>query len=259
MKRIEPPAGYTRFDEGGTILVARNDFAAAVREAYRQAPSDRPTLHGYASRVADARSMRGRDIAYAVTLPGTTRAVVVRHNRHGGALRRLTGDLFVGRTRAPRELEISIALAGLGVPTPAVVGYAIYPVALGLARSDVLTDEITGSADLGEVLLRSGSDSAERHQAWNGTQKLLERLAVAGLRHHDLNVKNVLIRLGDDSAAYLLDVDRVELGRNRQDADAANRARLQRSLEKWQRAGAANISSNEIAFIASVSPALPRR
>jgi hypothetical protein len=244
-----PPAGYTRFDEGGTIIVVRDDAAAAVRNAYRQAPPDNRTLHGYASRVVGARSMTGRAVAYAVTLPGTTRSIVVRHNRHGGLLGALTGDLFTGCTRAPGELEIAITLTGIDVPTPAVVGYAIYPVAFGLARSDVLTEEITDSADLGDVLLRSTSDSAERLRALGATRALLQRLAAAGVRHHDLNVKNILIRTTDDSAAYMLDVDRVELGCSHHDADTGNRARLLRSVEKWQRTRGATIAANEIASL----------
>jgi tRNA A-37 threonylcarbamoyl transferase component Bud32 len=251
MRGTEPPPGYARFEERGTIIVARDDVAPAVREAYRQAPSENPTLHGYASRVAGARSMEGRAIAYAVTLPETTQPVVVRHNRHGGALRALTGDLFAGRTRAPLELEIAIAIAAIGVPTPAVVGYAIYPAAFGLARSDVVTEEVTASDDLGNVLLRSLSDSPERQRAWSATQTLLQQLATAGVRHRDLNVKNILIRMTGDSTAYLLDVDRVELGYDRDDADTGNRARLLRSMEKWQRTRGAKISMDEIAFLRS--------
>src|SRR5438067_8771992 len=188
MRGTHPPGGYSRFDERDTVIVVRNDLATEVRDAFLQAPARNRTLHGYASGAPDARPLKGRGIAYALRLPGTTRPIVVRHNRHGGALRAFTGDLFTGVTRAPRELEIALALADLGVSTPPVVAYAIYPVAPWLARSDVLTEEITDSLDLGEVLLRSGSDSDERRAAWAATRTLLDHLGLAGVRHHDLNV-----------------------------------------------------------------------
>jgi tRNA A-37 threonylcarbamoyl transferase component Bud32 len=251
MRGANPPDGYRRLDEGGTIIVARADAAEAIRDVFRRAPTDRPTLHGYASRAPDARRMKGREIAYALSIPGIQGPVVVRHNRHGGALRALTGDLFAGATRAPMELDISLALAGLGIPTPAVVGYLIYPAGFRLARSDVVTEEITGSRDLGALLLDTEPDSTDRHRAWNATRRLLKRLSAAGVRHHDLNVKNILIRSGDEPVAYALDVDRVEFDCTRRDAYAGNRARLRRSVEKWRVTRGATIPAIEIAFLQS--------
>ena len=200
-----------------------------------------------------ARPLRGRGIAYALTLPGSSTPVVVRHNRHGGALRALTGDLFLGATRAPRELAIALELKALGVPTPAVVGYGIYAAGPGVARSDVVTEEIPDSMDLGEILLASDPGSDERRTVWGATSRLLKRLSTGGVRHHDLNVKNILIRrMRDDlTVAYALDVDRVEFDCTRRDAYAGNRARLRRSVEKWRRTRGARINDAEVSFLKS--------
>lgn len=253
MSRIKPPFGFTRIDQSGSTIVARTDVAGAIGAARQAAPRDNPTLHGYASKAPGARPLHGREIAYAVILPGVPFPVVVRHNRHGGALRDLTGDLFFGSTRAPRELAISLALKSAGVPTPAVVAYAVYPAGPGLARSDVVTEEILNSKDLGEVLLRTLPASDERRRALGATSRLLKRLSAAGVRHHDLNVKNILIRsVRDDLAvAYVLDVDRIELDCTRRDAYAGNRARLRRSIDKWRRTRGAVIDDGEVSFLRS--------
>jgi tRNA A-37 threonylcarbamoyl transferase component Bud32 len=191
-------------------------------------------------------------VAYALTLPGSATPVVVRHNRHGGALRGLTGDLFLGSTRAPRELAIALELKVLGVPTPAVLAYGIYPAGPGFARSDVITEEIQDSMDLGEILLESTPGSDERRKVWGATSRLLKRLSMAGVRHHDLNVKNILVRaIQDNLIAYALDVDRVEFDCARRDAYAGNRARLRRSVEKWRQTRGARITDAEVGFLKS--------
>ena len=255
------PAGYVRLAEPGATIVARADVSDAVLAAYRASPLENRTLHGYACRAPGRRPLRGRDIAYAMTLPSSGSSVVVRHNRHGGALRALTGDLFLGSTRAPMELDIALALANLRISTPAVLAYGVYPVAPGLARSDVVTEEIPDSSDLGEILLRSDPGSAERHLAWNATRRLLKRLASGGVRHHDLNVKNILVRPTADGlrTAYALDVDRVEFDCTRRDAFAGNRARLLRSVEKWSRIRGVPVTEAELAALRHTATNTPWR
>lgn len=254
MSGARPPAGYTRVDEPGTIIVARTDIADAVLAAYRAAPRDSPTLHGFASHAPEARPFQGREIAYALTLPGSAMSIVVRHNSHGGALRGLTGDLFLGSTRAPRELATALALKELGVPTTAVLAYAIYAAGPGMARSDVVTEEIPEAQDLGEILLRTDPGTDERRKMWGATSRLLRRLSTAGVRHHDLNVKNILLRSMRENltVAYALDVDRVEFDCTRRDAYAGNRSRLRRSIEKWSQTRGARISNSEVSFLKSV-------
>lgn len=253
MSGAQPPTGYKRLEEAGTIIVARADIADAILAAYRAAPRTQPTLHGYASQAPGARPFKGREVAYALTLPGSATPVVVRHNRHGGALRALTGDLFLGSTRAPRELATALALEDLGVPTPPVLAYAIYPAGPGMARSDVVTEEIPEAQDLGEILLRTDPGTSERRKAWGATSRLLKRLSMAGVRHHDLNVKNILVRsIREDLAvAFALDVDRVEFDCTRRDAYAGNRARLRRSVEKWRHTRGARVTDAEVSFLKS--------
>ena len=71
----------------------------------------------------------------------------------------------------------------------------------------------------------------------------------AGVRHHDLNVKNVLLAPTTGGlVAHLLDVDRVEFGRAG-DArlHAANVQRLLRSARKWRDQRGATFDERELA------------
>jgi hypothetical protein len=253
---VHVPPGYAPSDEQGALIVARNDVLGDLVNAYHEAPSGCRTLHGFAASVPNARRFQGRDVAYGITLTNSGLGVIVRHNRHGGAFRALTGDLFIAPTRAPDELGMSLELVARSVPTPAVVAYAVYPAMAGFARSDVVTAEIPGSQDFGAVLLATDPDSADRRDAWRAVSRLLDLLSEAEARHHDLNVKNVLLRLGDDGALapYVLDVDRVELDWPRDDAFAQNRARLLRSVEKWRDLRGAKVSGEEIERLRRTGP-----
>jgi Lipopolysaccharide kinase (Kdo/WaaP) family len=137
------------------------------------------------------------------------------------------------------------------VPTPQFVCYATYPARLGLRRADVVTCEVADSFDFSAVLTRP--DASLRARAWTAVAGLLRRLASAGARHHDLNVKNVLLREqggGDALEALVLDVDRVTFESRGGDVMAANVARLTRSARKWRERHGASVDESELALLA---------
>jgi hypothetical protein len=237
------PSGYSAFAVGVVEAVSADRVARSIRAALE---SGSATLHDYARRHADSKPLAGRGIAYAASLPDGTR-VVVRHNRHGGLMGPLTRDLFLPPTRAPRELEASLRLSHAGVPTPELLAYAIYPAPFGFRRADVVTREVADSFDLSAVLTQV--DESLRARAWAAVADLLRRLAAAGARHHDLNVKNVLLRpRGDGLEALALDVDRVAFESG--DVMTANVARLSRSARKWRERQGATLDDSELAVLA---------
>jgi tRNA A-37 threonylcarbamoyl transferase component Bud32 len=240
------PPGFERLLLAHAVAVARADVIPGIRRALGNVDGTRSSLHEYAARHPGARLLHGRGAAYAVQLPDAPFRVVIRHNRHGGVLARLTRDLFVSPTRAPYELEVSRQLALLGVPTPEVVAYALYPRGGLLQRSDVCSREIPGGRDLAQVL--TGEGPAERHAALVAAAELVGVLSRAGARHHDLNAKNILVTA---DRAYVLDVDRTVLRRDPERALAANRDRLARSLRKWRDQFGARVSEQEIAQLAA--------
>lgn len=236
------PSGYERLLLGHAVAVARSDVAASVRRALVSADGSRSTLHEFAARHPSARALQGRGTAFAVPLPGSQNVrVVVRHNRHGGLFAALTGDRFLSPTHAPHELEVAMTLASLGIPTPQVLAYALYPPGGIVQRADVCSLEIPGGMDLADILVR-GHDAA-RTGALDATATLVAALSHAGARHHDLNAKNILITT---EAAYVLDVDRVTLGGRPDAALNGNLTRLSRSLRKWRDRFGARITEQEI-------------
>ena len=244
-----PPAGYVRRRARSAELVARADAADAVGRALIAAG----TLYDYAAEHPERRTMQGRAPVYAVPLPGGLR-VVVRHSQHGGLLAPLTGDRFLGSSRAPSELATALRLARAGVPTPEVVAYARYDAGALFSRADVATREIAGAEDLGGVL--ADEARADDTDAWlPAVTRLLERMRRVGARHPDLNVKNVLLAPGaEGTTAYVLDVDRVSFttpddGR----AAAANAARLLRSARKRSAQGLAHLAAAALAALAALA------
>lgn len=239
------PPGFVRFAIGGVHVVCAEYVAAATRTALQSG-----SLYRYAATHPTVRPLAGRGIAYAATLPNDVERVVVRHNRHGGMLASLTRDLFRAPTRAPYELATSERLRRAGVATPTMLGYVIYPAIPGFCRVDVMSREVSDSFDLSAVLV--DSDRARRTDAWHATRQLVASLNEIGARHHDLNVKNVLLRHAPNGGfdAMILDVDRVEFVPLGAGVAEANVARLMRSAKKWQAKRGAQITDAELAELA---------
>jgi hypothetical protein len=84
--------------------------------------------------------------------------------------------------------------------------------------------------------MQPGEDEGARERAWSATRGLVRALNAAGARHHDLNVKNILIapaKVGLE--AWVLDVDRVEFGRpDEASVREGKSARLLPSATKWR-------------------------
>ena len=133
------------------------------------------------------------------------------------------------------------------MPTPAVLIYGLEPAGLAFRRADVVTREVKNARDL-SVYMSVSVTTAERDAAWGATRELLAAMHTAGVRHHDLNVKNVLLApAAGGLVAHLLDVDRVEFGRAG-DArlHAANVQRLLRSARKWRDQRGATFDEREL-------------
>jgi 3-deoxy-D-manno-octulosonic acid kinase len=242
------PDGYEAAELRGAIIVVRRGQLDAVRRALESG-----TLYEYAARHQASRSLSGRGIAYAAPLPNGER-VVVRHNRHGGLLAPLTGDRFVAPTRAPYELTTALRLESAGVPTPKIVAYAVYPAGLLLRRSDVASGEIPDSSDLAAVLTTGSLN--ERRTSLESAAGLIGLLSASGARHHDLNLKNILLargaERGDSPVAYVLDVDRVEFGRAGDSrVTERNLDRFARSARKWRELHGARIEEAELVRVAA--------
>lgn len=246
---VAAPPGYTRFESRGAVVVARNDAAPGVRAALGEVR----TLHGWASTLPGATAFQGRGTAWGARLPQSAIDVVVRHARHGGLFAALTGDLFLWPGRAPWELEVSERLREAGVPTPAVIAYALYPAGPTLCRCDVATKRLPDGGDLPD--LWRDADAPSRAAMLVATGALLRALAAVRAHHPDLNAKNVyLARDGNAWRAFVLDVDRIVLlGAGDARAGDRNRARLTRSLRKFRTKHGLAVSEHDIATVERLS------
>jgi 3-deoxy-D-manno-octulosonic acid kinase len=262
------PAGYERLAVGRAEAVAVPELIPFLRDVLATG-----TVYGLVKDDPRARELAGRLPAYTTATPMGDGGMVVRHNRHGGALERFTGDRFLYPTRAPYELAVSTRLTAAQVPTPQVLGYVVYRGGV-FARSDVITRLVAPSLDLAGAI--APRDSTWRSVALDLTATLVARLSRAGARHADLNAKNILVgnaqpmlaagsgnrgvlkllTPGDpDMTALVIDVDRVEFGWSPDDALAANLRRLDRSLRKRRESHGELVTDEEIATMARAAAA----
>jgi hypothetical protein len=79
-------------------------------------------------------------------------------------------------------------------------------------------------------------------------------LNAAGARHHDLNVKNVLLTDGEGGlVGWVLDVDRVRFGQaHAASVRVGNATRLLRSARKWRDERGAVLDERELAELGAV-------
>lgn len=196
------------------------------------------TLYGWARAQPQPRALSGRAPVFIARLPDhPDTTVVVRHSWHGGLLKRVTRDRFRRPTRAPIELLRSFMLRECRIPTPEIVGFALYRAGPGLARVDVGTRYIPGSYDFAAVL-GNRAPGIVRDEAFAAIEVLLHQLASNGFTHPDLNVKNILLHRNQSGIeASVLDVDVMEWDRHMPAVSVMqlNVARLVRSLIKARR------------------------
>ncbi len=230
--RTEPLVSPFRSERvGNATLVA----APTVFDALSARLREFTTLYDWAAESPQARALQGRGVVYVAELEECAATVVVRHAWHGGMLAPLTGDRYLMPTRAPREAAVNVLLRARGVPTPEMLGYALYPAGPGMRRVDVISRYVPDAWDFGAVL----AGTAPRMNARDATPavlRLLRQLANVGAVHADLNVKNILLvrTQHGDVNAMVLDADVVSFREMpREGVMALNMRRLLRSIRKW--------------------------
>jgi 3-deoxy-D-manno-octulosonic acid kinase len=157
---------------------------------------------------------------------------VLRHYRRGGLVGRVVADhyLWIGEaaTRSFRELTLLARIEALGLPAARPVAAHYHREGL-VYRADLLTVAIPGATTLAD---RLAADAAS--VPWARIGATIRAFHDAGIRHADLNARNVL--LGASGAVHLIDFDRGSEARPGA-WQAANLARLARSLAKFQGPG----------------------
>ncbi|MGH8028341.1 MAG: 3-deoxy-D-manno-octulosonic acid kinase [Arenimonas sp.] len=156
----------------------------------------------------------------------------LRHYRRGGWAARVIRDsyLWMGlRAARPwREFHLTGELHDKGLPVPRPVGAHIERRG-PLYRGDLITERIVGAEPLADLLASGPMPPLQ----WIVLGKVLRRFHDAGVRHDDINARNVL--RDARGSFYLIDFDKADLLPSGP-WQAQNLARFQRSLQKFKTA-----------------------
>lgn len=246
------PFGYVRLATPDATAVAHHACADALLHIL--ASGRAKTVYEWAAAHAQ-RTVQGRRPVHFATLPLGGPAVAVRRNHHGGLLASLRGDRFFAYFVRP-ELRISATLRRLRVPAAEVLAQIEYPVNRFDRRVDVVTRQLPAGLDFGAAITATDTPPELREARWVAVAYLLTTLAIAGVWHRDLNVRNIYLMEDDPEVppvAALLDVDRVSFHTPGAIVAAANRRRLVRSLRKWKTLHHADVAEADIAGLVAAT------
>lgn len=153
----------------------------------------------------------GRGLLRRVDVAGDESALV-RNYRHGGLLRRLTGEAFF--TWPPRpfsELIVTEQIRQRGVPTVEILAAVVDRMWGPFYRGWLVTREIRGARDLWSAL-QNGIGQQTGRSLLKAVAGEVRRMHGEGIFHADLNLKNILVRMEDGKiGVYLIDFDKARL------------------------------------------------
>ena len=174
------------------------------------------------------RSEEGRGTTYFFNF--RNHACVLRHYFRGGFISKLSKHsyLWLGlkNSRAYREWQILQEIEKRGLPAPRPIAMRIEISGL-TCRSDIVTEEIEGSAALSSILCERPLDEKD----WRRIGATIRSFHDKGVFHQDLNAMNIL--LGSETC-HLIDFDRGRIMTGQWWKDRTLK-RLLRSLNKLLR------------------------
>jgi len=255
----EAPSGFVTVEARGAQALARPEAEGWVRYCFDRGLS----LHAAAASDRKAEALSGRFPVYVIPAkvpsghvdPTSTRWAVRHYGRGGRVFATLLGDRYLnlGASRPLREIRTSEALRAAGIPTPRVMAAALYPGGL-FYRADLVTTFLSDTVNLVEGLFddrRKGpGGAADRLDALRAAGSLVRVLGQHGVRHRDLNARNVLLEWkGAAPRAHILDLDRCDVAPEGTVSPRSMMNRLRHSLRKWERKTGLRLSEKEWAAL----------
>lgn len=154
---------------------------------------------------------------------------VLRRSRRGGWAARVSQERYiylgVNRSRPFREFHLLADMWEKKLPVPKPLAAICERFGL-LYEGALITQTLVDCSPLAD-LLTTGLDLA----TWQSIGQCIERFHDAGVRHADLNARNILVRKGDDKV-FLIDFDRGTMTGAHALGGRGNIARLEKSLNK---------------------------
>jgi len=222
------PSGYHLLREGRRELLIREGSEDRLQ---RQGLLNPAVVW---NKTAQPSQLRGR--GEVLLIKGKQGGVAVRKYRHGGLLRRLTGDLFFFGARPFQEVAITEEVKSAGVPTVEILAAIIDRGWGGWYRGYLITRYLPTARDLISYLDKE--PQGERRKAViEKAAEAVKRMQQGGIYHADLHLKNFLVE-EKRPKVYLIDFDKSEVfPRLRPSKRMKNLKRLDRSAEKLTRHG----------------------
>lgn len=198
------PAGFVK------LCPDRNRRALVRHEIERYL--DGPRFFGEIGSLQSVRPLTGRGQLRACRL-GNGEAVLVRQYRHGGVLRRVTGELFVTWPPRPfQELRLTEEARRRGVRTPDLLGAWVDRVWGPFYRGWLMSRELEGACDLWAAVQSGLYTGESKRELLESVAATLREMHGRGVYHIDLNLKNILVRPeGDRIRIYVIDFDKARL------------------------------------------------
>lgn len=175
--------------------------------------------------------------------------IACRQYRHGGLLRKFTGDFFISKKRAIQEMEVLLYLFSSGIP-------AVRPVSVIEERNGffkrlyILTIFEDNTENLLEFL--SHAQKKTRMRMAKKLAILFFMLESVGIYHPDLHLDNILVKVNTPSIgqAGLYDVLLMDFDRAVKKTIKAGDMekmfwRLNRYIEKMEKKGKLRLDGNE--------------
>jgi len=162
--------------------------------------------------------------------------VAVRKYRHGGLLRRLTGDLFFFGARPFQEVAVTEEVKSAGVPTLEILVAVLERGWGGWYRGYLITEYQPSATDLISYLDKK-SKSKKRQEVIAKAAQAVQKIHARGIYHADLHLKNFLVE-EKAGRVLLIDFDKSKVfTRLKPSRRMKNLKRLDRSAEKLKRLG----------------------
>jgi tRNA A-37 threonylcarbamoyl transferase component Bud32 len=238
--RFTPPAGYQFRREGGEEILISKGSEARLRHQGLLDPA------GLWKRASQPSHLIGRGEVLISKGPGG--AVAIRRYRHGGLLRRLTGDLFFFGNRPFQELVVTEEARSAGVPTLKILAAIRQRDWGGWYRGYLITEYLPATLDLIHYLDRQPAGT-KRHQVIEQAAEAARKIHQKGIYHADLHLKNFLVEEGKRIKVYLIDFDKSTVcSRLSPSRRMKNLQRLDRSAEKLKRLGLALTENDKRIF-----------
>ncbi len=227
------PSASPRVPPGYVVHRVADTWLVLDREASGELIGLRLADESVRSKLFMSAPRRGRGSAPTVTLDSGL-SIVLRRYRHGGLLGGVTRGLLLGLRRPLAELDVSARAEALGAPVPHVVCVILWPVAGPLWSAMIGTREEPYAEELLAAWARH-PPGRERYALLRRVGAAIRKLHDAGVRHPDLQVRNILLCPETPERIVVIDLDRARLRAARSlgpAARATNLARLIRSAIK---------------------------